>query len=63
MQPAISTAAAISPPRMGIEWLARNCYIEFACEHHEDQEYWNSDSLREEPNEDEDSVISYRICE
>ena len=47
-------------PTIDIEWLAQNCYIEFA---HEDQEYGKGDSEVEEANEDRDSVISYSICE
>jgi hypothetical protein len=55
-------SSTASPPRIDIEWLAQNCYIEFA---HENHEYSKGDSEVEEANgdEDRDSVISYRICE
>src|SRR5438067_396691 len=44
-----------------IEWLAQNCYIQFA---HEDREYRNGDWHKgENEDEDSDSVISYHICE
>jgi hypothetical protein len=47
-------------PTIDTEWLAQNCYIEFA---HEVHEYRNGDSHGQEANEDRDSIISYRICE
>jgi hypothetical protein len=54
--------SASTPPTIDIEWLAQNCYIDFA---HENHEYGKLDSEVEEANGDEDrsSIISYRICE
>jgi hypothetical protein len=48
-----TTPSTAIPPAIDIEWLAQNCYIQFAHEDPEDQAYWDH----------EDSIISYRICE
>jgi hypothetical protein len=52
------TPSTALPPRLDIEWLAQNCYIQFV---HEDREYWDG-SWHKEENEDEDSTL-FRICE
>jgi len=54
------SSAAIPPPRIDIEWLAQNCYIQFP---HEGDGYLKEDWYKDEAKVGADRVISYRICE